>query len=163
MRSLATRIVLGVIVAGGVWFFTGLDDANRDDSGQIVDGGDLDVTAMQPGDCFNDPEEFWEEVTHVDAVPCSEPHDNEVFAVLSVGSALGDEFPGVDVLDQYTYESCLAPFEEYTTGPYAKSSLEVFAFFPTEEGWNQDDREFSCVLFARAFSKLTGSARDSSL
>lgn len=157
--SAAIRILLGVLVFGGWWLFTGLDDADRDDSGEIVSGGDLDVTKMQAGDCFNDPESLDEAVTHVAAVPCSEPHDNEVFAVSSVGSVLGGDFPGTAALDRHTYESCIEPFEAYTGELYAESDLEVFAFFPTEESWGRGDRGFSCVLFALDFSKLTGSAR----
>lgn len=157
------RLLVGLLIVGGWWLFTGLDDASRDDSGQIVGGGDLDVADMVPGDCFNDPENLEDSVTHVAAVPCSEPHDNEVFAVSSVGSSLGDRFPGIDVLDRYTYESCIGPFESYTGEDYTQSSLEVYAFFPTKESWDQGDRGFSCVLYALDFSRLTGSVRDNGL
>lgn len=152
------RVLIGLLIAGGWWFFTTVDDASRDDSGEIVGGGDLEVTKMQPGDCFNDPENLEESVTHVAAVPCSEAHDNEVFAVSSIGSTLGDQFPGIDVLDKYTYESCIGPFETYTGEVYTQSSLEVYAFFPTEDSWDGGDRSFACVLFALDFSRLTGSA-----
>lgn len=142
----------------------GLGDVTRDDSGQIVDAGEVDVLDLQIGDCFNDPEEFEELVYAVAAVPCSEPHDNEVFAVELLDDVFSGTFPGFLVLDEYTYDVCSGDlFDNYVGISYFSSQLEVFAFTPSEESWNEGDRGFMCVLYRFDLQKLTGSARDSGL
>lgn len=157
---------LVLLVAGGWFLITRLDDASRDETGQITSGGDLDVMAMQVGDCFDDPEGDEDVVVAVAAVPCSEPHDNEVFAVLSLSGVLaeGGGFPGNDALWDHSYEVCSgSAFDSYVGTHYLESSLEVFSFTPSEESWSDGDREFACVLYRLDFAKLTGTARDSGL
>lgn len=161
--SVGVRVVLGLLFAGGWWLFTSFDDASRDDTGEIVGGGDLGVMTMKVGDCFNDPDELAEVVYDVAAVPCSEPHDNEVFSVNSVGTSFGDDYPGPSALDQFSYESCVGSFPSYVGVDYAVSSLGVFAFTPTEESWSDGDREFVCALYSLDLVKLNGSARNSGL
>ena len=39
------------------------------------------VFSLEVGDCFNDPDSGFEEVTDVEIVECSENHDNEVYAL----------------------------------------------------------------------------------
>lgn len=157
-------VLIGLLVGGG-YLFSSWGDANRDGSGEIVDPGALDVMALQVGDCFNDPEEEEEVVVDVAAVPCSEPHDNQVFAVLSLETAFPDDsFPGQDALGEYTYEICSGSvFDSYVGTAYLDSSLEVFSFTPTEESWGDGDRGFACALYRLDFAPLTGTARDSGL
>ncbi|MDA3040977.1 MAG: hypothetical protein O3C27_15900 [Actinomycetota bacterium] len=66
----------GIAVFGGANAF----DANttRDESGEIVEAGGLGVFAMEVGDCFQVPIE--DLVQSVEAVPCTEPHDAQVYA-----------------------------------------------------------------------------------
>lgn len=161
--SVAARVLVGLLIAGGWWLFTSFDDASRDDGGDIVGGGDLGVMSMQVGDCFDDPDEIDDVVYDVAAVPCSEPHDNEVFAVKSVGTVFGDDFPGREAIEQYSYESCVASFQDYVGVDYAQSSLAVFTFTPTDESWGEGDREFVCALYSIDLVKLNGTALGSGL
>lgn len=156
---------LAALVFGGWFLFTSLDDASRDDTGEIVGAGDIDVMSLQIGDCFDDAEEVEEVLFDVAAVPCSEPHDNEVFSVQTVSGGLDtDNFPGQTVLQESAYEVCSGPvFDTYVGTPYLDSILEVFTITPTGESWDEGDREFVCALYRLDFAKLTGSARDSGL
>ena len=158
------RLIVTGLILGGWFLFTTLDDAGRDDSGAIVDAGDLDVMSLQVGDCFDDPENLEEVVTDVAAVPCGGPHDNEVYSVQSLGSSFGDAYPGEAALSEFSYEACSGvAFDSYVGGSYLDSSLEVFTFTPTQESWDDGDREFVCALYRLDFGKLTGTARDSGL
>ena len=38
------------------------------------------VFSLELGDCFDDPETF-DEVSELDTIDCSEPHDNEIYAL----------------------------------------------------------------------------------
>lgn len=159
------RWVLVALVLGGIYLFSTVGDADRGGSGEIVEAGDLDVMSLQVGDCFNDPEDDEELVYDVSAVPCSEPHDNEVFAVQSVVAEFpGDSFPGQDPLWEYAYEICSGSvFDSYVGTPYLDSSLDVFSLTPTPESWDDGDRGFVCALYRVDFDKMTGSARGSGL
>jgi len=163
LASTGARLVLGLLLAGGWWLFTSFDDASRDGDGEIVGGGELGVMTLQVGDCFNDPDELGDVVYDVAAVPCSEPHDNEVFAVGSVGTVFGDTFPGRETLEQYAYDSCVGSFSTYVGVDYSVSSLGVFTFTPSEESWGDGDREYVCALYSFDLTKLDGSAQNSEL
>lgn len=160
--STVIRIGIGLLIFGGWWLFNNLGDADRGDSGEIVGGGDLDVMTMQPGDCFNDPD--GDVVFDVQAVPCSESHDNEVFSIGSVSGVFGENFPGLEALDAYAYDTCIgSPFESYVGIAYLESSLGVFTLTPTQESWDDGDRGYVCSLFSLDFVPLTGTARDSGI
>lgn len=158
------RVLVLVAIGLGYTFFNSLDDAGRDDTGEIVTAGDLDVMDVRPGDCFDDPDTSQDEVYRLQAVPCSQPHDNEVFAVESVAGSFGPEFPGDQALETRSYEVCGgAVFDAYVGETYLDSSLDVFTLTPTEDSWSEGDREVVCVLYSLDLSKLTRSARNSGL
>jgi len=159
------RWVLTALIFGGIYLFSTLGDASRDGSGAISGAGDLEVMSLQAGDCFNDPEDFDEVVFDVAAIPCSEPHDNEAFAVQSLAAAFpGDAFPGPDVLWEHSYEICSgALFDSYVGTRYLDSALDVFSFTPSAESWDEGDREFVCALYRLDYGQLTETARGSGL
>lgn len=158
------RWVAIALLFGGWYLFSNVGTADRGDSGEIVSGGDLDVMSLQVGDCFNDPENLEDVVYNVAAVPCNEAHDSEVFAVASVAAAFPRAFPGQDALWEYSYDVCSgSPFDSYVGTPYSDSSLEVFSFTPTQESWDEGDREFVCALFRLDGAKLNGTVRGSGL
>ena len=135
-------------------------DPPRDESGAILEGGDLSVFSIREGDCFDDGDLDADEVFEVAAVPCSEPHDNEVYAVFDI-AAEGDSFPGADSLMARADEACYQLFEDFVGIAYEDSALAFFPITPTEEGWDDGDREVICAVYDFSFAKLTGSMRDS--
>ncbi|HUG07621.1 MAG TPA: septum formation family protein [Acidimicrobiia bacterium] len=158
------RWVVIALLLGGGYLFSTFGDADRGESGEIVSAGDLEVMSLQVGDCFDDPEDLEDVVYDVAAVPCIEPHDNEVFAVASLADAFPRAFPGQDALWEYSYDVCSGSlFDSFVGTPYLESSLDVFSFTPTQESWDDGDREFVCAVFRLDGEQLTGSARESGL
>lgn len=168
-RSIASRPwirwVVSALIFGGFYLFNTLGDANRDDSGQIVGEGEVGVMELRAGDCFNDPVDTEDVVYDVDAVPCTESHDNEVFAVQSLAGAFSSStFPGDDALWVYSYEQCSGSvFEAYVGSPYLDSALDVFTFTPSEQSWEDGDREYLCVLYRLDLAPMDTTARSSGL
>jgi hypothetical protein len=153
LRS-ASRIAL---LLGAVAVLTACGGAERDDSGRIVDGGDLDVFTMQIGDCFQDIGDEAAEVANVSAVPCGQAHDNEVFYIFALS---GDAFPGEESVEQSASEGCLPEFETYVGAAYEESHLDYSWLTPTLRSWNEkDDREIVCILFDANLDRLTGSMK----
>jgi len=151
MKSWAIYILaaLGFVIYGAV------TDADRDDSGAIVGGGTVDAFSVQMGDCFNDAGTFDDQVISVPGVPCSEPHDNETFAVIDVNF---DSYPADGNMDRLAYDACMVHFEAFVGREYETSVLEIATMYPSAESWEQNDREVVCAVFDVNARQLVGSA-----
>ena len=119
----------------------------------------MSVFALRVGDCFNDrateQSEDLIEVTEMEAIPCSDPHDNEVYAVLEIPL---ERYPGQEEMGDLAFEECAERFESFVGMSYAESILDIFFLTPTAESWAQgNDRQTSCAVFHVELEKLTGS------
>jgi hypothetical protein len=154
---------IGIAIAAGAFLVYSTMPADRDSSGAIVAEGSLDAFQMRVGDCFDDGSAFAEEnaeVGDVPGVPCSKPHDNEVYAVFDVSVAT---FPGEQMADM-AHEGCLERFESFVGRDYESSSLDIATLYPSRESWNeQNDREVVCAVYDIELAKLTGSVKGRSL
>jgi hypothetical protein len=143
-------------IALAVGYFT---TAQRGDDGSLSTAGNVTVTDLRVGDCFNAAEFSEEEVEigEVDGVPCDEPHTFEVYAVADYN---GSAYPATDDAFEAAFgEVCVPPFESYVGVPYVDSVLWASAITPTEDGWNSGDHEFICHLHEEDISPITGSQR----
>jgi hypothetical protein len=148
---------IGAAVVGGAYLFNTAMRADRDDTGAIVGEGSVDAFQMRVGDCFDDGSAFAsEEVNSVPGVPCSKPHDNEVYAVFDVTAA---SFPG-EAMAEMAHEGCQARFESFVGRDYESSALDIATLYPSRESWNgQKDREVVCAVYDIDAKKLTGSVK----
>jgi len=130
--------------------------ADRDETGAIVAEGGVDAFQMRVGDCFNDGSTFDDqEVNSVPGVPCTDPHDNEVYAVYDVAAA---EFPGEEMAD-IAHAGCEERFQAFVGKDYDSSSLDIATLYPSPESWRQNDREVVCAVFDVDAKKLAGSVK----
>jgi hypothetical protein len=143
--------VAAIVVVLAVGWFTA---ARRGGNGQINDSGTLSVTDLQVGDCFNNSAST--EVSQVDAVPCAEPHQYELFHVFRLG---GTAYPTTSDLDSQSAAACTPAFAAYVGHDYETSTLYISTLYPTSDGWSHGDREVQCVVHNDAESKVTGSVR----
>ena len=154
---------IGIAIAAGAYLFNSAMQADRDGSGVIVGEGSLDAFQMRVGDCFDDGTAFTEEnpeVGSVPGVPCSKPHDNEVFAVFDVSAA---SFPGDGMADM-AQGACMERFESFVGRDYESSSLDIAALYPSHESWHsQNDREVVCAVYDIDAQKLVGSVKSLAL
>lgn len=128
----------------------------RDESGEITTGGDTDVFSIAIGDCFNDEGDVGEEteINSLPTVPCSEPHDNEVYAEYTFPE---EDFPGDEVVVATASEQCIALWKDFVGIAYESSTLEVYPIYPTQTSWEQaDDRLVTCAIYDPA-KQVTGS------
>ena len=101
--------------------------------------GQGNVFDMSVGECFQDPSSL--EFTDVEKVNCSEPHDNEVFALYDLTT---DYLPSQDVMQA----GCEDRFEAAMGINYYSSIYYVAMFGPTSESWHEvDDREVVCFIY----------------
>ena len=148
---------IGIAVAAGAYLVNSVMQADRDETGAIIGEGAVGAFEMRVGDCFDDGSTFTSnEVDSVPGVPCSQPHDNEVYAVFDVTAA---SFPG-EAIAEMAHEGCLERFETFVGKDYESSSLDIATLYPSQESWQrQNDREVICAVYDMEAEKLTGSVK----
>ena len=147
-------IGLVIVVAVGGAIFA----ARRDEGGQIVGAGDLEVFDLQPGDCFDLKDPTEEEIENVEAKPCTESHEFEMFFITTLPDG---EYPDEATLVRYLEQDCLPAFADFVGISYRESQLDIYWLTPTEPGWAAGDREMQCAVFDPINDELTGSMRGS--
>ncbi len=131
----------------------------RDPDGQVLGPTTVDALDIHLADCFNNPGA--ESVEQVMVVPCSEPHDFEVFYSFQLADG---PYPGDDEVQKQWFDGCLAEFESFVGTKFDESALDVSAIYPTEQTWNDlKDREVLCSVTAIDGSRRTGSARNAGI
>jgi len=161
MKNLLVYALLGL----GVVAYNVSTQADRDATGAIVEEGSVDAFQLRIGDCFDDTGSISSsaggEVSSLPAVPCSAPHDNEVFAVFDLSV---DEFPEGEAMSQMAFDACQARFASFVGISYEESVLDILTLYPTRESWElQGDREVVCALFEMNAKKLTGTSKNASI
>lgn len=138
---------------------TDADEAERAEDGSVTASGEVGVNRLRLGDCFDqrvgdDPAS----VEAVEALPCDEPHQQEVFYL---GALPEDEFLGDQVVADLVAEQCIAVFETYVGSAYTESQLDISYIYPSEASWSDGDRGYVCSLFDIGQEPLVGSVRGS--
>jgi hypothetical protein len=126
----------------GFGIYGAATSVDRDSSGAIVAEGNIGAFNVRVGDCFNDVG-FDDEVSSVPGVPCSDPHDNEAYAVFDVSVP---SYPEGEGMSELAYESCMDRFAAYVGKDYESSSLEITTMFPSQQSWRENDREVEAAL-----------------
>ena len=120
-------------------------------------GGSEVVTEAAGGECFqgrggpSDERGF-------DKVMCNDAHDGEVVSVFQLD---GSDFPGQEAVEAEARLRCSEDFEHYVGTPVEESTLDLRTFAPTEETWEDEDREVICTAFLADGSRLGASIRGS--
>ena len=150
VTSVAAITLLAASISSCATSEAELDETERDESGQVVEGGDLGVLRLQVGDCVQLPSDVddgtTQEIGAFEAIPCDEAHTGEV--VLVEGQFFGDldEFPGEDAAFESAAPRCANALDAYTGTDYDTSNFDFFTLVPTAETWDQvDDRELVCI------------------
>ncbi|MEY5018400.1 MAG: hypothetical protein RJB54_318 [Actinomycetota bacterium] len=148
MPSIIKRTVAGAAVGGAaIWGIGGIDDTTRDNSGQIIESGDLGVFVTQLGDCFNLADPQANLVSTTNGVPCSDPHH---WQVIFKGSITSDSYDASE-FDREAQLVCKYAIDEIAQTISYEESLEyenaqTNYFVPTEESFAEGDRAIDCLV-----------------
>ncbi len=145
------------LVGAGYAGLAGQDDTTRDESGAVVEGGELGAFRIRLGDCFG--ETSGDSVESVDAVPCDQPHRYEVFAAFNLAYPDSATYPGRAAVQDEADNDCLSRFAGFVGTSYEESIYGIGAITPSDGSWDEvDDREVFCVISNYDGSFKTGSA-----
>ncbi len=92
-------------------------------------------------------------------VPCTDPHNLEVYHVLRHPAVRSAQFPGDDSLYDRGFSQCAGAFEEYIGAPYLHSGYVMSPVWPTVDEWKRGTRTIVCVLERSDGGRWVGQAR----
>jgi len=102
------------------------------------------VLELAVGTCVNDAETpLGADLAEVPTVSCAEPHDSELYAIVS---AADGSYPGVDTLVIEGQDKCQAVFAEFVGIDFRSSLLDYHFYYPTPSSWAQGDRSIYCMV-----------------
>jgi hypothetical protein len=110
------------------------------------------------GDCFN----RYSSIEVFTRVPCEGEHDAEVFHYESHPAPFGDPYPNDREMQKYALMACYAPFYDFAAVLYEVSRLEISAFTPTQENWEDAKARYRgiiCYVSDADGAKLVGTMR----
>ena len=98
-------------------------------------------------------------MSSIQHLPCTEPHDGEVFVVRDYAG--GDAYPTVDQLRAWVAAECIAKdFPAYTGASYDdRDDVTVAFFYPPEDAWANGQRTMICYLNPNGGATVTSSYR----
>jgi hypothetical protein len=154
-RLTAAALIPLAFVAASCSDSSQVDNTERDEDGEVVDGGAVGVFKLQEGDCVKLPSALGPsdddqggdvEVDAMEAIPCTELHDGEVILVDDQFFADLTEFPGVEAGTEQATPACVEALDAYTGTDFDTSSFNVVPLVPTEPSWEAlDDRGVVCI------------------
>ncbi len=92
-------------------------------------------------------------------VPCDQPHQ---FEVIGTAVLAGGSYPADASIEEIGVPLCMPHFATYV-GSFEQGPWYAYPLYPTEEAWDQGDREIACTAVQYAedgnWLPVTGSAR----
>ena len=104
------------------------------------------VFALRPGQCFQNPpaSQTVLGVTYVTVVPCSKPHNAQVFVQFA---ATGTSYPGVDSLKRQADKGCHARVTKNVQPSKIKNSMTLHYLYPLQSSWS-GHKTITCLIVA---------------
>lgn len=121
-------------------------------------GGDTSVLNLEVGQCTDQSVAGEDSVSSLPIVDCAESHTGEIYSLPQVPDG---DFPGDAALQETAGQLCSGQdFQTYVGKPYQESAIYLSYLVPSDDTWENGDREIVCILTAdEAGSASTGSLR----
>jgi hypothetical protein len=131
--------------------FSGQADRNVD--GAVTGRGDIQVDALELGDCFPEVSPEGSQMRTVEVVPCSEAHVGEVFADFKLDKG---PFPGIPRVLRLAQGGCAKRVDQYVGQDRDLSTMRLTYYYPLAQTWDRD-RSIKCIVVTA--SPAAGSVR----
>jgi hypothetical protein len=149
-------LAVGALLVVGVGLMIFHPDSPFKDPGlrETVDASEATAPGFQVGDCVSEPFD-------PTVVPCDQPHQGEVYAILNVDTDSGDR-PSGRRLQDFAAEPCRARFEPYVGRSVDETSLYTLAEPASGDEWAFGAKYILCIVVQDPeYSDLTGSVKGS--
>lgn len=101
-----------------------------------------DVFLLRPGDCFLNPNTALG-VDFVTVIPCTQPHDAQVFALFK---ATGTSYPGAPALKRQADPGCHARIAGNLDSSKLTDTMNLNFLFPQAQAWLDGHRLITCII-----------------
>lgn len=142
--------IVGTVLLFGVAY---LSTAGRSPSnGAITQQGGLSIFSLRTGDCFDNPADAAGAGLHtvetVTAVPCTTPHNAQVFATFNLTGS-NFSYPGTEPVHKLATQGCNARIGSINKNA-VNNSMTVRMLFPLQDSWIDGRRSVSCLVVSPA-------------
>jgi hypothetical protein len=144
--GIVALVIVGIVAGGG---------SNNDPTTSLADSGDVNVQRLTPGQCLNGLKEG-SAIRDLPAVPCTQPHEGEVFATFDLADG---DFPGDTEVAKLAEDGCVDRLQTYAPKAADDPKVEIYFLHPTSTSWRLGDQGVACVAMSSA-GKVTGSIKD---
>ena len=153
-RTTSSLILIAALGVAGCGKTVPDDESKRDETGEVIEGGDVGALRLQVGDCL--AEEAVGDVLSVPVVPCDEPHDSELYHEFDLPDS---DYPGEESIIASAQQGCLEEFDAFVGIAYESSIYDISYLYPIEDSWNTiNDRTVQCGVYLVDGSLAVGSA-----
>jgi Septum formation len=138
-------LVLSVmwVLAGGVVLLVKLTPNGQFSSGPVTPPGQVDIFSLRVGGCFQNPAGNTLNVSHVTAVPCTTPHNAQVFAQFKATEA---SYPGQQAIIREADNGCQARVSSSLDRSKLTNTMSLRVLFPESTSWADGQRYISCLV-----------------
>ncbi|WP_144125217.1 DUF4190 domain-containing protein [Catellatospora sichuanensis] len=137
LSTIWSLVICGVI---GLAIVAANDDSTTGTT-STTGGDDTSVYSLRIGDCLNDLNTE-DEIEELPVVPCSEPHDGEVYAEFKLTETA---YPGVDAIEKKADPRCADLLKSYAPKAVDDPAVDTYYLYPTAESWARGDRAVTCI------------------
>lgn len=149
----------GLAIAGisvsGIWILlaVGIVGAagshSSGSSGPSPGGGSgaasVSVFSLRAGQCFDNPAGA-STVTYVPVMPCSRPHNAQIFATFNLHGSSNFDYPGLGTVRQLATNGCNARINAALDKPKLTNLMSIRFIFPTLGSWLTGHRTVACMI-----------------
>lgn len=173
MKSTATGMLaaLALLVGAGCGTSDGADGSDVTTTAAVTTttamvGTLTALSAVLPGQCFDELPDPTQQPFAVLVIPCEDPHTFEVFAQtkidLGAAAPAGGGYPGELAVANAAEAQCFAGFTPFMGSQWEASIYDIQTWWPSEQSWTEDrDRSIICAVYRVTGGRNKGSVRGS--
>lgn len=122
----------------------------------LVQGNEEIVVELDPGDCFDLPDEIDDEIRVVDTVDCDDPHEAEVVAASELNAERDLDYPGDEIAVSTAQQRCDA---ELAGESALLADFGIVPVVSNQEAWEALEGRYVCVAIPYGGGTTVGSLR----
>jgi len=121
--------------------------AGGSQSGAVTHPQNANVFALSADECFQNPptSQAVLGITSVTAVPCTTPHNAQVFAQFAA-TATGTSYPGTAAIKHQADKGCHARLTGRVVSSKITNTMTLRFLFPLASSWGTGHRTISCLI-----------------
>jgi len=147
----------GLAIAGisvsGIWILVvalgvagAIHSASSDHSpGGSPSAASVSVFSLTAGECFDNPMGA-STVTEVSVMPCSQPHNAQIYATFTLHGSSNFDYPGLGTVRQLATNGCNARINADLDKPKLTNLMSIRFIFPILGSWLTGHRTVACMI-----------------